>query len=155
MSLIPWKDTESTMGRLRTEMDRLFDRVFHEPWGPIVESPEAKGTWLPATDIAEGEKEVLVRAEVCGVDPKDLKITVSGNMLTIAGEKRDVIEEKKEHYYHCERRFGAFRRQIALPTEVDAENVLAECDNGLLTVRMKKAHAETARQIQVKAATRK
>ncbi len=54
-----------------------------------------------------------------------------------------------------ERRFGALRRQVALPTEVDNENVLAECDNGLLTIRMKKVHAEAARQIQVKATTRK
>lgn len=155
MAIIPWRDTESTVGRLRTELDHLFDRMFHEPWGPILETPEMKGTWLPPVDIAEGEKDVLVKAEVCGVDPKDLKITVSGNMLTIAGEKREAMEERKEHYCHTERRFGAFRRQIALPTEVDTENVLAECDNGLLTVRMKKVHAEAARQIQVKATTRK
>ncbi len=147
MNLIPWSDPETMLGRLHSEMNTLFDRIFQEPTGhPALTSSSA---WLPMLDVIEDEKEIRVKAEVPGVDPKDLEISVLGNLLTLKGEKRDTLEEKKEHCCRIERRFGSFRRQVMLPTEVDAEKVAAEYDNGVLTIRMKKIPSEVPRRVPI------
>jgi HSP20 family protein len=161
MSLIPWKNKRSAyrvdddwmsapMIRFRSEMDQLFNRFFGGAMDMVENGFNAMTCWAPSLDVSETDTEVTVRAEVPGIDPKDLQITVAGNMLTIAGEKKDVTERKGENFYHSERRFGAFRRSVHLPAPVDAEKITAEHKNGLVFIRLKKEPGAVPKRIPVK-----
>jgi HSP20 family protein len=157
MNLIPWKnkmrnDDGGQLMTLRHEMDRLFDTFFREPFGAVDWPMWPQGKWMPAIDVTESEDEVTVRAEVPGIDPKELDVRVTGNQLTLSGEKKAASEEKGENFYHSETRYGSFHRSIALPEGIDTENVDAQYANGVLTLHMKKTQAATAKRIEVKTA---
>jgi HSP20 family protein len=163
MSLIPWKRTSlvptarelmplGSMRRLRTEMDRIFDRFFERPFWTGAEEPFVTlAAWAPMTDLSEDEKRITVRAELPGMDPKDIEVSLSGNILTIAGQKRETTEEKRENYYHCERQFGSFRRSIELPASADLEQLIARYEKGVLEIDVPKLASARGRQIPVKA----
>jgi HSP20 family protein len=158
MSLIPWRNkrdaevTESSpLMTLRGEMDRLFDSFFREPLGGALDWPHwGAGKWSPAVDVAEDDKEVSVRAELPGIDPKDIDVTVVGNQVVISGEKRESSETKEKGVYHSETRYGSFRRTIPLPEGVDTEHVDAEYANGVLTLRLPKTAPANQKRIEVK-----
>ncbi len=136
----------------RSELDRFVERFFGEPFG---ETPFAAGWasgFTPALDVVESENEVTLRAELPGLDPADIDIQVSGDVLTISGEKRQQSEESKENWYRAERRFGQFRRVLALPSQVDADKVSAEYDRGVLTVHLPRSAEARPRHIQVRKA---
>lgn len=155
-SLIPWRskgreDDESAnaVASFHGEVDRWFERFFDSPfWGPPSLLSETR-FWSPSLDVSENDEEITVTAEIPGVDAKDFDISVSGNLLTISGEKKVESEERKGSMYRAERRFGSFRRSINLPDSVDAEKVEAEYDRGILTVRLPKAEKARARRIKV------
>jgi HSP20 family protein len=107
-------------------------------------------TWFPAVDIAENDKEVIVRAEVPGVDPQSLDITVANNRLTLSGEKKETSEKKGTDYYHTETRYGSFSRTLELPAGVDTEHVTAEHGHGVVTVTLTKTQAAATKRIHVK-----
>jgi HSP20 family protein len=158
MSLIPWKNKQreeeggrpSSLMALRHEMDRLFDTFLREPFGALDWPLWPQGKWMPAIDIAESENEVTVRAELPGIDPKDLDVRVTGNQLTLSGEKQDTSEKKGENYYHSETRYGSFHRSVTLPEGVDTENVEADYSSGVLTLKMKKSQPTPVKKIEVK-----
>ena len=163
MTLIPWKSKSRgtalqewapgpMIGRFRTEMDRLFDRFFEEPWAA---AEETLPRWAPSLDVSETDKEISIRAEVPGVAPADLEVTVSNNILTISGHKKEYSEQEGENVYHCERCFGAFHRSIELPAGADADKVAAEERDGVLTVRIPKLASARGRRIPVNAGQRK
>lgn len=161
MSLIPWKNkgqtepSRSLMTQFRTEMDRLFDRFFRDPWGGLDEAFHALGSWHPSLDVTEDDKHVTVRADLPGVDPEDMNLSVTRTALTLSGEKREEREEKKGMAFWAERRFGSFYRQIQLPAEVDDKDVDAQYENGVLTVRLRKLHTESPRKVQIKVSNRR
>ncbi len=161
MSLIPWRGKRgeiesreagpmSSIERFRSELDRLFEGFFQEGLGGFDRLLSPITAWGPAVDISETEKEISVRVEVPGVDPNDLDLRVSGDVLVIAGEKKEESEENKKGYHHVERRFGSFHRTLRLPTEVDPEKVEAEFRNGVLTVRLGKTAKSVAKKIAIK-----
>jgi HSP20 family protein len=131
-------------------MDRLFDSFMRDPFGSLADSLGAARPWSPAIDVAEDDQQVVVRAEVPGVDPKDLEITVSGNRLVLSGEKKETHEKKDKDIYHAESRFGSFRRSIELPSGLDTENVVAEHAHGVVTITLKKAPTAAAKRIEIK-----
>lgn len=162
MNLVPWKGKSRNKGnddlfelappiaRLRNEMERVFDRFFGAaPLEWPADWPAVFGTGVPALDIAETDDEVVVRVELPGVDAKDLDVTVTGDMLTLTGEKKSQTEQKGENYFHSERRFGSFRRTVRLPTGVDRDSVAASYANGVLTIRMKKQESAKAKKVKV------
>lgn len=162
MSLIPWKGKQrdidweewmerSPVGSLRREMDRLFDRFFGA--GEAASGGELSRAmrWMPSLDVAETEKEVTVRAELPGVDPKDIDISISGQTLTVSGEKKEVTERRGESSFHSERCFGAFRRTVPLPVPVDEEKASAEYKKGVLTIRLTKSASAMPKRISVRA----
>ncbi|MBI4718612.1 MAG: Hsp20/alpha crystallin family protein [Planctomycetes bacterium] len=162
MSLIPWKakrtdgdvldaGIRSPLNLFRSEVDRLFDLFFRDPFGTRPGGWGSPGDWVPSLDVTETDTEVTVRAEVPGVDPKDLDISVSGQVLTIAGEKNAGSERKGENYYHCERRFGSFRRSVELPSGIDSEKMSAEHRNGVVVITFKKNPAAARKRIPIKA----
>ncbi len=139
----------SEFDRLHNELDRSLEGFF----GPLslVEPalPPVEG-WLPPMDVAETDAEITIRADVPGVPAKDLNIAVTGNTLSISGEKETNREEKKNGYCRRERSFGSFRRSLTLPETADPEKVSAESDNGVLTVHIAKRQSAKPRQIEVK-----
>lgn len=161
MSLIPWKGKQrddaldpgaSPLGYFRSEMDRLFDRFLGDPWGLAREGLGMAG-WAPSVDVSETDDEITVRAEVPGVDAKDIEISLTGQVLTISGEKKETTETKDESYYRSERRFGSFKRSLQLPAGIDAEKVTAEHRNGVLMIHLKKRESAVPKRIPVKAAS--
>jgi len=159
MNLIPWRGKRCEDGReslsggaplaqFRNEIDRLFDRFF-EPAGFFGEGFGSLGAWMPSMDVTESDTEVIVRAEVPGVDPKELDITVSDRLLTLSGEKKEITEKKDESFWRSERRFGSFKRSIQLPAPVDAEKVSAEHRNGVVLIKLKKERNAVPKRIPV------
>ena len=155
MSLIPWGNRKGAGGELsplndlRSEINRVFDSFFREPFGAMTESFGWGGQLAPSLDVSETDQEITVQAELPGVDPKDLDITVTADRITISGEKKETVEKSDKNYHHKEIRSGKFSRTIALPTGIDTENVAADHKNGMLTVRLKKSQAAAAKKISV------
>jgi len=158
MRLTPWrKQAELSreprgIRRLRDEMDHLFDSFFGATRLSDWSSPETAGGWTPEIEVVEGDKNITVRAEVPGLDPKDIEVSVTGNRLTLSGEKKEEREEKKGGYYLSERRYGSFFRSIELPAGTKPDAVTAEYDKGVLTLRIGKAEGTPIQRIPVKTA---
>ena len=158
MALIPWRNKirergpgeTSPLATLRREIDRLFESFLREPLGGIDWPFGSERGWAPTVDVAEDEKEYTVRAEVPGLDPKDLEVSISGGNLILAGEKKESTERQGKDFYHTESRFGSFHRTIPLPAAVDPESVEAQYANGVLVVHLKKVPAAAAKRIDVK-----
>ena len=148
--LIPWRKREEWgLTQMRREMDRLFDRFF-ESW-PFRGFAET-GRWMPSVDVSETDKELIVRVELPGMDPKEIDISVSGNVLTVKGERKHEREEKKENFHLVERSSGSFSRSIQLPTDVQSDKIKATYKDGVLSISMPKTKAEAVKKIEVKAA---
>jgi HSP20 family protein len=137
------------LGGLRREMERVFDRFFD---GEVSEL-RALGTWSPNVEVSENKDKVVVKAEVPGIDAKDLEVSCEDpRRLTIKGEKKQEKEEKGEHSYRSERTYGAFARTISLPAPVDAAKAEASFKNGVVTITLPKAAGAAGKTIPVKAA---
>ncbi len=134
------------MTTLKQEMDRLFDRFFEPRWDEFA----TLGEWAPQLDLSETKDALVVKAEIPGMDPKDIQISLQEQLLTIKGEKKQEKEEKDEHYHRVERSYGGFTRTVRLPVAVDAEKVTASFKNGLLTVKLPKTPAAKGTTIPVK-----
>jgi HSP20 family protein len=143
-ALAPWTGLKS----LRTEMDRLFDRFWET--GDIFELP-ALAEWRPALDVTETKDAVVVKAEIAGIEPKDVQVSLQDQVLTIKGEKKQEKEEKTERSYRLERAYGAFARSVRLPVSVDAGKVTAGFKNGVLTVTLPKTPGAKGATIPIKA----
>lgn len=139
------------------EMDRLFDALFHRGWlRPFRESwPEWAGLGetfemtAPRVDLIDREEEFLVRAEVPGVEKKDLEVDLSGQMLTIRGERRREEKKGEGEYFRSEIARGSFSRTLRLPEEVDFEKARAEFADGMLEIHLPKTHKTERRRITV------
>jgi HSP20 family protein len=161
MSISLWKKRSPTvfspingeLGRLRDEMERMIDRFLIDP--SLLGTIEPKGSriegWIPPLDVSETDTEVTVRAEIPGIPAKDIDVSVSGNTLSISGEKEEKFESRGEDFCQCERRFGAFRRVVELPDGIDADKITAESDNGVVTIHLAKQPGAKSRHIEIKA----
>lgn len=110
----------------------------------------AKGMVLtPAVDVEETEDAVFVRADVPGVEPKDIDVSLRGQTLTLRGRKEQQTEQTGEGFRRIERRFGEFTRDITLPAGVDADRIEARCRNGVLTLRMPKSESSRSRRVPI------
>ena len=127
----------------------MFDQYLRAPFGAFSESWGASAIFDPSINIVETEADVTVQAEIPGVEPDDLDITVTTNRLTIAGEKRESLDRKQNHFFQRETRHGKFVRAISLPSTVDTQQVTAEHKNGVLTVRMRKVESAAGRKVSV------
>ncbi len=140
----------SPLFALRSEVDRLFDSFLREPLSSLDWRPWGSDKWTPAIDVTENDKELTVRAELPGIDPKDIDVSVSGNQLVLRGEKKDTSETEEKGLHQCETRYGSFHRTIPLPEGVDTENIDAQYTQGVLTLRLAKIAPATEKRIEVK-----
>lgn len=160
MSLLaPWRGRSDPLAKgngdfftaMQREMNRVFDRFSHDfDPAPMTEGGEA---WLPAMDLKDAGKELVVKAELPGVAEKDLEVTVEDLTLTVKGEKKTEKEEKGKDYYRKECSYGSFQRSLPLPCAVEREKVEATLKDGVLSIRLPKTvDAQTqSKKIAVKA----
>jgi HSP20 family protein len=159
MSLIPFRTKRSsgmepaslaTISDFRNEMNRLFEGFLNRPaWGASWFETAEPGVWMPAIDMQETDAEIHVRAELPGIDPKDVDVSVSEDRLLISGEKKSEAEQTTDGWTHRESHYGSFSRAIPLPEAVDPAKVTARYDKGVLTVELKKSPTSTSRKVPV------
>ena len=140
----PW----TGMTGFTQEMDRIFERFLEPVWAEL----PALGEWEPKIDVTESKDTVTVKAEVPGVEQKDISVSLEGGVLTIKGEKDQEREEKDKRYHRVERSYGAFCRAMRLPAAVDGSKTTATFKDGVVTVTLPKAAAVNGTTIPVKAA---
>ncbi len=145
MEIIPWRPF-GEVSSLRKEMDNLWNRFLGETSFPGLVSQE----WLPSVDISETKDTLLIKAELPGLEAKDVSITVSGDLLTIKGEKKQEEEKKDEHYYCSERYYGSFQRSIRLPVNINTDKVDATFEKGILQVALPKTEEAKKKEIEIK-----
>ena len=141
MDLVPWRPF-GELGSLRTDMDRLWNQF-------IGERPHYKAfveEWAPSVDISETKDSFVVKAELPGLEAKDGNVSISGDILTIKGEKKAEEEEKGEHYHCVEGYSGSFQ----LPSGVKADKIEATFDKGVLKVTLPKVAEAKKKEIEVK-----
>jgi HSP20 family protein len=131
---------------LQNRLNRLFDF----PLAPIAEETFPLMEWAPPCDVYETDKEIVVRAELPGLKKEDVFVSVESNVLTIRGERKFAEEVKREDFHRVERSYGEFLRSFTLPTYIDANKILAEFNDGLLTVTLPKREEAKPKQIEVK-----
>ncbi len=139
----PWF-RRSPLATLRDEMQDFVTQVF----GEEAEFPFAQ--MVPNLNLSETEHAVEVRVDLPGIDPKDVNIQVSGNVLTVTGERKEQKEEKGKTWHRVECRTGSFARSVMLPCPVQEETAAAEYRDGVLTVTLPKTEDAKARKIPVK-----
>lgn len=146
MSIVPWKPV-GEMTTLRREMDNLWDRFF--PGTPLHEGFVTE-EWLPSIDLKETKEKLVVKAELPGLEAKDVELILTDDVLTIRGEKKEEKEEKDEHRYFMERYCGEFERRIKLPTLVNTNKIDATFDKGVLTINLPKSEEAKKKEIKIK-----
>jgi HSP20 family protein len=143
----PFMELQREMNRLFQEFNSGFDMA------PLAGGGEAEiGTWMPRVNVSENEKEVVVSAELPGMEQKDIDVSLTRNTLTIKGEKKSETEEKDKNVFRRERVYGTFLRELELPIDVEPDKVDAEFKNGVLTVKLPKSKAtqQEVKKIAVK-----
>ena len=137
----PWGQLTS----FPTEMNRLFGDLFGGDGTPALLTSE----WAPPLDVAETEDAILVKAEVPGLDPSDLDVSLKDGVLTIRGEKKSEREEKGKDFHRVERTFGTFSRTVALPCDVDGQKTKATYKNGVVELHLPKKEEARRREIKI------
>lgn len=163
--LIPWKRKESSVPvhreeeenallDLQSQMNRMFDEFFERPFGlsSFFGGQGLSRMFDPQLDVTETDKAVTISAELPGLEPEDINISLDRDVLTISGEKRAENEEKGARYYRVERSYGSFYRSIPLPSEVEEEKINATFKRGVLKVDLPKTQKarEKSKRISVK-----
>jgi HSP20 family protein len=142
----PWRPARQ-LERMRREMDRLWDSFFET-------RPSRKGEgleeWIPSLDVSETKNDIVVKAEIPGMDPKDMDISLSNDILTIKGEKKQEKEEKEEDYHLIERSYGKFIRSLRLPGEVKGDKINATYKNGVLSITLPKSEEVKKKELKIK-----
>ena len=126
-----------------------MNRLFQDSFGQGREEALTTSSFAPAVDVYEDEHNITLKIEVPGIDEKDIDIRVENNLLTVHGERKFEKEEKEENYRRVERQYGSFTRSFNLPTTVDAENISADYDRGVLKVKLVKKAEAKPKQIKV------
>jgi HSP20 family protein len=139
-------DPFQELDRIQQQMDSLFQSVAGRE-----RYPRRVGVY-PLVNISEDPEHIYVRAELPGVNPEDLDITIKEQHLVIRGERKIPPEEKNVNYHRRERESGFFRRVLRLPSQVDPNKVEAACKDGVLTITLAKPEEVKPRQISVKGA---
>jgi HSP20 family protein len=147
--------TQAGVPTIARDFDEVFDRIFNAPlafpaltFEPIRKAME--GTWMPAIDLTETEKEFILRAEVPGVPKENLDVHLEGEVLTLTGHRETKTTEKDENMLWEEREAGKFVRTLRLPKPVEANKVEAVYNDGVLTVRVPKALLAIKNKILIK-----
>ncbi len=135
------------INRMQDEVEDMFHRLF----GTIAEPVAGPGGWCPSVDVKETDTAVVVKADLPGVDAKDVEVTIQNGSLILRGEKKEEREEKGTNYHRVERFDGSFYRSVPLPAEADVGSVTASSAKGVVTITIPKKPNAQAKRIAVQA----
>lgn len=137
------REDEYPLDRWRRDIGSFFDRFWGAPFA-------SEGEFTPQVDVTETDDQVKVSAELPGMDQDDIEVSLSRNVLTISGEKRQEREEEREGYVYAERSYGSFRRSVTLPASVQADQAEAVFNKGVLDITFPKTEeARSRKKIEV------
>lgn len=140
-----WKNQE--IDRMRRDLNRLFDRLWGDFGVPLY--PRAFRD-TPSINLSETENELIIKADIPGMDPDDVEIRITDDILTIKGEVKQELTTESENYHRIERRYGTFSRTLQLPCKVQIDDVKATYQKGILNIVMPKCRPEMARLVKIK-----
>ena len=146
MQLIRWNPVRD-MYNLRNRMNHIFDNAFY----PTRKGDEALSMWNcnPAVDVYDNDNSIVIKAELPGIDKKDIVVHVNGRFLTLEGERSSENEVKEDKYHRRERSYGKFERVFTLPAEVDPDKIKADYKDGVLKIDIPKPEEQKPKQITV------
>jgi HSP20 family protein len=148
MAIVRWEPFRDLVS-IQDRMNRIFDDAFRGARTGSEDDWALGGTWAPAVDIFEKDGSIVLKAELPGVDPKDVDVRVENNVLTLRGERKFENEVKREHYHRVERAYGTFSRSFTLPNVVDTEKIKAEYKEGILQVSLPQKEEAKPKQISI------
>jgi HSP20 family protein len=152
MAIVRWEPFRDLVS-IQERMNRLFDEAFRSnPRANGEDDWALGGSWAPAVDIYEQEGNIVLKAELPGVDAKNVDIHVENNVLTLRGERKFDHEVKRDNYHRVERAYGTFARSFTLPNVVDTERINAEYKDGVLRVTLPKKEEAKPKQISISVA---
>lgn len=138
----PWRDMSTLQHRI--------NHVFNEPFFRSVDDDELSlGTWYPAVDMFDDDDKIVIKAELPGMEKKDISVDIENRVLTLSGERNYDNEVKEENYYRRERATGRFKRVFNLPADVDSDQIKADFKDGVLKVEIPKPEEQKPKQITV------
>jgi HSP20 family protein len=138
----PFRDLLTTQDRF----NRLFNDTFANVFGNEQLNPKA---WTPAVDIFETDHNLVMKAELPGIDPKDVEIRVEDGTLYLKGERKYEQEVKEDNYHRVERSYGAFARTFTLPRTINTEDIKADYKDGVLTLTMPKREEAKPKTVKI------
>ena len=135
---------------IQRSMNQMFDSFFHG--NSLLDTMKSFTQTFPAVDIQDKGKKLIIKAEMPGMDIKDVDMRIHQNVLTISGEKKQESEDKSDNYYHVERNYGKFHRELRLPCTVEEDKIKAVYKHGVLKIELPKCRldAKEAKRIEVK-----
>ena len=144
MNLVKW----NPLREMETFQNR-FGNFFSEPFfmTSLLNDEDGTGRWEPVVDIYDDKDNIVIKAELPGVDKKDIKVDLKDHVLTLKGERSYENEVKEDNYYHKERAFGKFQRAFRLPVNLDSEKINADFKDGVLKIEIPKPEEEKPKKI--------
>ncbi len=141
------KDSEHTVDLFRKNFNSLFDDFFSTSPTALFDSD-----WLPTVDVEENDREINVKAELPGLEEKEVNVILDRNVLTISGEKKEERDEedREKKYVLSERRFGSFSRSITLPEGIKTDEIRAKFKKGVLNIRIPRDEKKQPKKIEIK-----
>jgi HSP20 family protein len=145
MAIVRWRPFRD-MVSIQDEMNKLFDDFLGRP---LMRTEWSEGVWNPSVDISETKDNVIIKAEMPGLNKEDVKISMQDNMLTLTGEKKQEKEEKETNYHRIERSYGAFSRSFSIPTSVKSDKIRATYKDGILSITLPKTEEVKPKEIPI------
>ena len=145
MAIVRWEPFRDLVSASR-DIDRMFREAFSPQLG---ETELSTRSWAPPVDIYETEDAIVLKAELPGVDPKDVEVRVEDNTLYLKGERKFEKEVKEQNYHRVERSYGSFARSFSLPNSISTDKVKADFKDGLLTLTMPKREEAKPKTIKI------
>ena len=146
MNLVRWNPWRE-MSTLQHRFNSFFNDPFFRSGGE--DDEPHMGSWLPAVDMFDDDDKIVIKAELPGMDKKDISVDIENRVLTLSGERNYDNEVKEENYYRRERAYGRFKRAFNLPAEVDSDQIKADFKDGVLKVEIPKPEEQKPKQITV------
>ena len=133
----------------RLDPSRVFEEFLDDFFAPTLSAAPSSRTWMPAVDILEKEGDLILRAELPGLEEKDIDLKLEGNVLTLKGERNFENRDNRDNYHRIESYYGLFSRSFTLPDSVDRDKVSADYRNGILTVKIPQRPEVKPREIPI------
>jgi HSP20 family protein len=151
-ALTPWRPTRE-LDTLRRSMDEMFDRITEQFFGLTGQERSIWGgePWAPAIESRRDNGNLIIKADLPGIDPKEVAISVTGNQLTIEGERKREEKKEEKDYFYREVAYGKFSRTLTLPEGVDADRIKANYKNGVLEITMPAPKQLISKKVQIEA----